>query len=494
MIRIAAFLALLCIGGEARAEWYRAETAHFTLQAELSEAEMRQLAREIEALDAVLVAMTRAPGEGHGRKLDILMLDRVSTLRRLAGLDAFTGAFFFNNSVDQAAVVAREDSGNRVTYDVRDALFHEYGHYFLRRHLGVLQPAWFHEGFASLFESARMAGAERMRVGDIPKIALTLDPAALAPFATIAEVEDAMRLGEERQTLYAQGWLVAHHYFFGGRRAGEIQRYLELVRAGKPIGRPEALFAGGYKGFDADIAGYAAATLPEPRELDVPPLAPGAVTVRPLRPGEVALVERRVDDAEIGGGWLERSGEFARAYQAADARLAEWPDEPALALYAARMAFLSGNHVRAAELIGPLLARDPADPDLLALEGRVLVLAARAGGDRNFAATLAESRALLLRVLAKDPWHVDALAGMHENLTEARGANAEAIAYLKRAIEVQPDNVMLRQRAIEHMLRTGDYRGAIAILQPIANAPHGGAVRKHAAELIAEIRRRTGVK
>ncbi|MCW3836517.1 hypothetical protein ACFQ1E_10160 [Sphingomonas canadensis] len=498
MIRLlAAILMLIAAAGEARAQaWHRAETRHFTLQAELPADEVRQLARELEALNAALMTMTGASEAARGRKLDILMVDDIATLRKLTTADDLTEALFFNNAIDQAAIVARADKRRRAAYDMREALFHEYCHYFLRRYLPGIYPSWYNEGFASVFESARITGGTRVRIGEIPRVALWLDPAALTPFARIASVENALEMTKDRDKLYAQGWLIAHHSLFGGKRAAEVKRYLDLVRSGRPLGKPELLFAGGYAGFDADIAAYAAADLPPPRDIAVPHVPDAEIAVRELRPGEVALLERRVDDAELDGAWAgEDASQFLLAYASANNKLGKWPDDPALALYTAKLAFLAGRSIRATELVDPLIAKSPGDLDILALKGRVLVLSAQAAhGTPTATSRLAESRKLLMGVLARDASHVDALAGMNENLTEARGANVEAIGYLRRAIDLEPSNTTMRYRAIGQMLRIGDYRGAIAMLQPLANAPHDGSSRQFALELIAEIRRRSGIR
>ena len=78
-------------------------------------------------------------------------------------------------------------------------------------------------------------------------------------------------------------------------------------------------------------------------------------------------------------------------------------------------------------------------------------------------------------VLKAEPDNVDALVAMFENVREAEGASSQAAQYLARALAIEPANSAWRMALLELYLRDNRKADVVALLQPIANMPHGGA-------------------
>lgn len=493
MFRSLLLLASLCAAFDARAEWFRAETPHFVLQADATEPEVRQMAAELESLDAVmrgLFGVTTPPGRS---RADILVIDDVATVRRLTGMNWFVGGVTIAARTGEVILVSRRFAEWGLGFDVRESLYHEYAHSFMRRHLSTSYPGWYVEGFASFFETARLVEGGQIRMGTMPGGYDAVLRGKNIGFADVMSVEAFRSDGPAPAEVYALGWLITHHLFAGGPRAAEIRAYLRAVASGEPVSEPDKFFAGGIKAFDADMTAYFQGERPifrnEARAPD-----PASIAVRPMRSGESAYVLFRLEDMPaarseaIAGTRPSRFKVTCDRHAKAKQLLDRFPDERGPRLHAGRTALACGETVAAAALADALLAAEPADPTLLAFKADVLVLTAR-DNPRRMTALFTQARELLRRasqIDANDP----AVAVASYNLSSADlGVSLQTRRLLDRAIELNPDDLVLRFTAVDLALREEDTRYAIALLTPIANSPHESGLRDAAIQMIAAIRK-----
>lgn len=374
MVRLLLFLALLCVASEARAEWLRVETRNFVIEAELPEPELRHLGKQLEMLDALLriqAKVTTPPGR---RKTHILVLEDSEAGQRATGRPWFSGGVA-RWTPDGALAFVVKRAPDDPDYSLPESVFHEYAHGFMQRFLGHIQPGWFIEGFACFFQTAQELPNGAMEVGRHPVGMDTLiDPARPVSFATVMSMGGgALPTTAEGQSMYVQGWVIAHHYLLGGPRAAEIGTYLDRVRKRQPV-QPASIFAGGLDGFDAAMANWYAA-LPPPREIALPAIDPAQIAIRPMRPGEIALLELQFlngppDDPADGE---EASIAAWKAFLVkVEALYEQYADEPVIGFFVANM--ISGKDMGLANRIADqLIAKDPNNPDFLALKAVILV-------------------------------------------------------------------------------------------------------------------------
>ena len=130
--------------------------------------------------------------------------------------------------------------------------------------------------------------------------------------------------------------------------------------------------------------------------------------------------------------------------------------------------------------------RDPASTTAedRILQARLMTRRADEGPPAKFQQTVAASRATLQGVLKAEPDNVDALVAMFENVREAEGASSQAAQYLARALAIEPANSAWRMALLELYLRDNRKADVVALLQPIANMPHGGADTAMASDMI----------
>jgi hypothetical protein len=490
MLRILLFLGLMCLAGEARAEWWRAETSNFVIQADMPEAELRKLAIELETLDGVMRALAGAAGKANPRRSDILIFDDVETVRRLSGLERFVGGVTLQTGAGEMVLAAQGFAAIGADRDPRRSVFHEYAHSFMRRHIGNLMPGWFSEGYASYFETAEVVDADTVRLGAMPP---QLEQALTGGivFADVMTLAASNPDGPPPAKIYAEGWLLTHHFLARAPRSPEILRYLNAVSAGEAVDKPDRFFTGGIAGLDAEMAAYFAAK-PGAKAYAAKAADAAEAKLRPMREGEVRFATLRVEDIArskaSAGGRAARAKAAQERLAAAKALLGLYPEETEAALFAATLALDDNDTALAGTLADKLLATAPDKPELLALKADVLTVTARNDPPRAIALIRA-GRELLRRAAAASPDDPAVAAALYRNFSADQGASMETRRYLDRAIELNPDNDELRNTAIDFALRTRDTKYAIALLTPLANSPHE-TPRKHGAiKAIAEIRK-----
>ena len=115
-------------------------------------------------------------------------------------------------------------------------LFHEYAHHFMWQYAANAYPAWYIEGFAEYFATARF---ERRRI----------DLGNFSPGRIASIVQgnwlpmDRVLFGQPRELdregmarYYAQSWLIAHYFYSTAERQAALRRYLAAARTGRSAG------------------------------------------------------------------------------------------------------------------------------------------------------------------------------------------------------------------------------------------------------------------
>jgi hypothetical protein len=481
--------ALLLLPTAAAAEWYQAETPHFIVHADAPPETVAGYARELEALDSLMRTLTGTPAGGEESKLDLYMLDDIAAIRRLLSMPPNAGAIFAFGPMGQIAVVGRTDRANpKRPYDYRWPLFHEYGHYFMTKHLGRLQPFWFIEGFASLFESVEFPSPNLIRIGALPPARQNLlEYDRWLPLRSV--LSESSGEDEERNVrIYAQGWLLSHHLYFGGSRRAELEAYLGKIRSGQPLGDLDAMFGGGLAGLDSEMRNYGRASFAT-RDVPFAPLADSQVRVVPMSPGAAAMVELQIRATQIDG------------YQGLDSIYAEalpiarkYPDDREAAEFAAWLAFDAADFDTARKLIAPIMSAPAPGPHLLTLNGRLIIREALDGAEaEQFGPIVLRGRRSIeqaLKLAPNDPLVLEAMFDSYD--AELTATPASAYRYLARAVEAAPSDFSLRFRYAEHMVKIREFAAAADILRAVANAPHMSREKLKAQAYILELEKRLG--
>lgn len=479
VIGMTLFIAALAFAAPASAAWLKAETPNFVVHADTDRASIEKTALELEMLEAALRGMAGVAAPRTGAKLNLYLLGDVSDIRKMVDMPANAGAFFSSGDGEAIAVAAFADKRSRVAYDWRWPLFHEYAHYFMRRHLSRIQPAWHIEGFASLFETATFPDATTVNIGAAPPSRNWL----LTERQTVP-TRDIMRLGLEEireefhDYLYAQGWLISHYYHVGRSRPDEFGKYLTAVAARRAMPDLDSFFVGGVDGLGKDLQAYAAKAPLPVVSLTVAPVPPSAISVLPMRPADIAMTELRIREAGVDG------------FSMADALLADiktvadkFPEELGVREFQARLAYEARNYAASEAIVDGLSKSGAASPRVRTLKGLAIMRHALDDAPpAQFDKLLAQSRTLIstaLKDAPDDPFILRAMFATYE--ADVDDVPPVGFDYLRRAIALVPDDSYLRLDLAEQLGRVGDPRAAAEALDPVANGPHRTSVARRAA-------------
>jgi len=224
-VMLSAFIAL-----PAQAEWLKAETQHFVVYGDTSEASLRRYARKVERFDALLRTYYPIQTDHEIPKLEIFMAEGRRDMNRISpGIGEGVAGYYSPNSGRIYTVVDTRSSMGDVV------VFHEYAHHFMFQMKANAYPSWFVEGFAEYYSTANLTD-ERIQFGrHNPGRVNSLNMG----FNTWARMEDVLkwRISDSGRfpahLYYAQSWAMTHYFMSTPERTQMLRRYLAAVASGE---------------------------------------------------------------------------------------------------------------------------------------------------------------------------------------------------------------------------------------------------------------------
>lgn len=471
-IRSCAALALLpaSIAGAApaRAEWLKATSQHFVVYSDTGEAALRKQASDLEYFDAMIRRFHRTQEDPDTafNKVTVYVLPSVAAVQKLSGMKNVAG-FYVPRVTGSVAFTPRAGGGGDNDLTPRIVLFHEYAHHFLLGNYAIAYPAWFSEGYAE-FASTMMeksgffwlgAAANHRAYGLADK---TLSIRQL--FAPPQRMTD-----QQTEALYGRGWLLTHYLMFDAARREQLARYFALFNAGKPSLDAATEAFGDLKALDGKLDRYLHNnTLPAIR-VDPKVLAVPQVAIRPLTPGERALVAMRMESTRGVDGRtappLHARARAAAAPFAKDAVAQGW---------LAEMAFDAGRFDESEAAADAALAAEPAQSQALLYKARVH-LARAAQAKATDPRVWSEARSWIVKANRAQNNDAAALALFYESFgVQNVPPSKSAVAGLYRAVVLVPQDGGTRFLAARQYILDGDVANAKELLRPLASDPHAG--------------------
>ncbi|NJC41347.1 tetratricopeptide (TPR) repeat protein [Brevundimonas alba] len=502
---LAAALVLLvaCAAGPVRADWRKAETAHFIVYGDASEQALRAYAQKAERFDSLLRTYYPIVVDHEIPKLEIFLADgRRDMLQASPGISAGVGGYYSPNSGRIHAVVNTE----AISGDV--VLFHEYAHHFMFQMNSNAYPSWFVEGFAEYYATADIR-PDRIQFGRHHPgrmQALNLGPNSWAKMEDVLTWRYTPSGRYPAYLYYAQAWGMTHYFMSTPERTQMLGRYLAAVVGGQnsvqamreATGRtPEQL--------QTDVRMYLSGsinvwtpqiTIPEPQ-----------VTVTSLTPAESAMawLDLRLDrtpvieePAEEDGATRKSEAQKAReAREEAEERAKLIRDAFAMAerhrgdrmamLAEARAHRLSHDPEAAFNALESLVGEGSTDADALRLAGMSLLDLADKEADAD--AAMGRRRAAmgyLSRALDADPLDFRIYLGLNDaRKGQARYPTDNDVSTLEVAMALAPQSFDTRLRLGQAYLARQLNAEAINVLTPVANSPHRSGYTRRAREMIA---------
>jgi Flp pilus assembly protein TadD len=480
-------LALLFAAAPARAEWRRAESPHFVVYSEESEARLRERILLLEDYDRLLRILTTVEGDTAPTKLNVYIVSGTRDIQVIRpGMGRFVAGFYTATPFGIAAFVDSDVAVGARRNDDNEVLFHEYAHHFMMQYAPNPYPAWYIEGFAEYYQTARFRESA-IEFGNYSQArAYIVDPSQWLPMERVLFGDTSGM--DERQIayFYAQAWLTVHYFFSTPERQQVLRRYLN----GRHGENTEEAFqaATGFTAtrFRDELRRYIRnGQIAYHRMTRASVETPPPVTVTPLTASASDLVlyeaALRIGVEESNQArFLERVRGIARRH----------PQDPYAQRVLAHAEILFGEPATAQRLLEPLLAAAPNDAELLYLKGMYHLTAAQKGEDSDNQAR--EARRWFTRAHRADPNHFQTLYRFAESLRgepEYGSENTRNVLLLAHELAPQVSDITMNAALL--LMSRREFDDAEALLLPLAYDPHNASLREAARRLLEQARTHT---
>jgi tetratricopeptide (TPR) repeat protein len=487
-IKLALTALLLCSPAAALAEWREASSRHFLVYSEGSEQSVREFATKLEKFDKAMRLLLGFHDEevGPGNRVTVFVVDNLSAVERLARARGSGIAGFYSGRAGTSLAVVPRVSGSGSKTDLAPAtiLLHEYSHHLMLENAAAAYPAWFREGFAEFYSTARFEKDGRIGFGaaanhrgwgligmDPLPIELLFDP-----------TRRKLNQLEWEATIYGRGWLLTHYLTFERSRSGQLEAYLKAINGGKGSLEAARSVFGDLKVLDRELKAYLNRRMIPYLPMKAESLTIRPVTVRTLGQGESAIMDLRIRSRV--GVTKQDAAQVARDMRKS---AAPWPNDPAVQAALAEAEFDAGNLDSAEAAAARAIAADPKKVDALTYRAMVAFERAKASAASDPAAWKAV-RGLIGQANRADPNDPRPLILYYRTFGEQGIVPTKlAVDGLLQAFALAPQDIGLRMDAARQLLVDGKAAEARGALTPIAYDPHGGALGQAVAAVIAKL-------
>lgn len=463
----------------AQADWYEAKSKHFIIYANENPAELHSYADKLERFDQA-VRLLRGmddPDLTDSGRVTIFVLPDVSAVQDLEGSGNIAG-FYTSRASGAFAWVPRTTSefSASVSGSIRqkdqfmsaqEVFFHEYAHHLQLQNAHVAIPTWAVEGFAEFFATADIKRDGSVTIGKFPDYRWygVHDRDSLPIDQMLGQTYETMTDPEKTEALYARGWLLTDYLAMTDDRKGQFTRYIQGIRDGMtPLASAKAAF-GDLDQLEHDMDSYSGHL--SVLDIDAKVLHVGDIAVRPLRPGEAALIDVRMH-SKRGVNKDTAPGIAAKAERAA----ADYPDDPVAQGALAEAEYDAKNYKAADAAADRALAADPKDLHALIYKGRAQVALALALKDPK-TADWDSIRHWFVRANQVDTENAEALDQFYLSFAAAnQPVNGNAVDAVAYAADLAPLDVGVRMTAVGALLSANRTDDAEQLLAPVLALPH----------------------
>jgi tetratricopeptide (TPR) repeat protein len=492
MHKLATGCLLLLCAATANAAWLEASSDHFVIYGDQNEKAIRGFAERLELFHA---AMAHVFGKQQQRpspsnRVTIFVVSSQGKVRELVAADSpYVAGIYLPRAGAAIAVVPQDkDLGWDHALSGETVLFHEYAHHFMYGQTSRIYPRWFVEGFAEFFAGVRFRSDG--------SVALGVPPEHRGPeLATAREVPIRRLLAFDGggggpkhvyDSFYGQSWALFHYLQFAPERAGQLQKYQQLLATGdSALEAAEGAF-GDLDQLEKDIDAYVRRTRLGVLAIDRKHLDIGTITVRPLRAGE-AEVMPVVLRSKVGVTPEQALKLVPEARRIA----AKHPDDPAVLTALAEAEFDAGFNDAAIAAADRALALDPNRINAHIQKGYALFATAKS--DASPPESWKEVRGQFVKANKVEHDHPIPLVRFYMSyLEQGEPPTRNAVSGLEWAMQLAPFDPALRWMVVQQMIRDERLEEAARTVAPLAYSPHPGEHTERARQLLREIQGRIG--
>jgi hypothetical protein len=485
-MRVLLAFAALAVAAPVQAQWNQTSSKHFVIYADENPKQLVDFAARLERFDQAVRFLRGMsdPPVGQGNRLTVFVLPSVEAVQKLAGNDPFIEGFYSGRASGSVVFVPRK-AGEEVGELTADTIFfHEYAHHLMFQVNDRPLPEWVVEGFAEFMSTVRFE-----RDGDIG-IGLPAYHRAWGLFGEGALPLESLLAGnyekitaDQRESIYGHGWLLYHYLTFEKSRAGQLDRYIDLIAKGTaPLDAARAAF-GDLKQLDRELDVYLRQRKLPYWKLPGAKFQAGDIAVQPLSQGAAKVIALRIQSKR---GVDEKTAEpLAAQVRAVETK---YPGDELVELTLAE-AELDASHPDASEAAADrALKADPQSTKALILKGRAIAERGEKLEGLSRHSAFEQARHLFIAANKIDTEDPEALMQFYGAFVrEGIKPTANAVAALHYASDLAPQDEGLRVMSAAAYLVNGKLAEAKHALTPIAYDPHGGELAGVARSAIAKI-------
>ncbi len=462
MRKLATGCLLLLCAATANAAWLEASSDHFVIYGDQNEKTIRGFAERLELFHA---AMAHVFGKQQQRPSP----SNQGKVRELADADNSAIAGFYRPRAGAAiAVVPKaKDGGWDFALSGETILLHEYAHHFMYGQTARIYPRWFVEGFAEFFAGVKFRSDGSVSLGVPPKHrGPELATAREVPIRRLLAFDGgASDPKPVYESFHGQSWALFHYLQFAPERAGQLDKYQQLLATGdSALEAAEGAF-GDLDQLAKDMDAYVQSTRLSVLVIDRKHLDIGTITVRPLRPGE-AEVMPVVMRSKVGVTPEQALKLVPEARRIA----ARHPDDPAVLTALAEAEFDAGFEDAAIAAADRALAIDPSPINAHIQKGYALFAKAQSGALPP--ESWKEVRGQFVKANKIENDHPIPLVRFYLSyLAQGVPPTRNSVSGLEWAMQLAPFDPALRWMVVQQMFRDERLDEAARTVAPLAYSP-----------------------
>lgn len=482
-----AVIALLSFTATARAEWLEASSDHFVIYGDQGAKAIREFADRLERFHAGMSVILRRPPTqpSPSNRVSVYVVTNEAKVRQVLGAtNRYLAGAYLPRAGASIAIVPKL-KGARSKYDMsgETILYHEYAHHFLWTLTARTFPRWFIEGFAEYFASVKFKSDGSIVFG----VPATHRAAELAysrdvPIRTLLEFDGGA--GEKKKghdSFYGQSWVLFHYLQTAPERAGQLQKYQQLLATGDTaLEAAEGAF-GDLDQLEKDMLSYIGRSKVTTFVVNAHALKTGTVNVRPLRAGEAEMMPV-VLQSKAGVTQAEAVALLPEARRIE----AKYPNDPAVLAALAEAEFDADNDDEAIAVAERALAIDPQQISAYLQKGYALT---RKVKDAKLPySAWKDVRSWWIKANRVENDHPIPLVQYYLSFVEAgEKPTRAAVDGLVWAMQLAPFDASVRWLVANQMILDDRYAEAANVLAPLAYSPHPGEHTERARRLLEEI-------
>jgi hypothetical protein len=458
----APLIALTCLmPAAAQAKWLKAESRHFIVYSEGDEASIRRQAERLEKLNTLQQAATGMTEEKPGMKVTLFVVRSYYDVQQSMPFAPGGGvAGYYDASARGPYSVVSQESDSGHGFSSQLVLFHELTHHFMFQYFNVAYPVWYVEGFAEFVGASKIDDSNEAILGQQSVGRYYSFKNGWVHIRDILKARSYDDISDDLGALYAEGWLLSHYLQLGGKRDGQLAKYLTDINAGKSYEDAANDAFGDLNKLNSELISYSRRSRIPATGIVFKPLSLGDITVSTVPDDQQPMV---MDDLRLYAGIAKSDIKaFAARVRADAAKGGESPLTLRLRAEADRLAGDNEDYVAAVARWNMIA---PNDPQAMMHQALVQMDSLRAATSTDAKAWTA-ARRNLAAAAKKAPNDIIILKAYFDSFgMQGIKPTADAHNALYAVLDVVPSATEVRYQLAADFEARGDVKDAIATIR-----------------------------